>query len=408
MPYIWMVKTRWASTLTNCISQKIHALVKNGLFCKADVFRTAVRHSCLLLRKVLPRLSEQVPLASLLLQYKSGRLYVMMAGFMVGLGYIGMSFCLTSSVWLMLLMTSISGFGHAIINIATITSLRACFEESTFATLYSLCNTMTTVGLGTLPIIFDSLQRHYGIQGALFIFGAILWHTVVIGLLLKPKVPLNKATNETYFRKSGSSLCSRDGIFDIFIAHKAFPILLMVTTLFEANFHGWALYLVPYCQSTGVPSSTAVLLTIIVGVSGFMGKLLMCLLASLDVLHPIMIVVSCFVIALSYTILFVWNSFLGFAVVSAVSGFCCGLTSTHIVCECNRIVCKQHFKSGISWTIFCRTISVATGGIVLGYIRDVSGEFTYAFGFLLILCVMCGFMATFLCLPKLKRTTDCG
>ncbi|XP_071837306.1 uncharacterized protein [Apostichopus japonicus] len=94
--------------------------------------------------------------------------------------------------------------------------------------------------------------------------------------------------------------------------------------------------------------------------------------------------------------------------ISAVSGFCCGLTSTHIVCECNRIVCKQHFKSGISWTIFCRTISVATGGIVLGYIRDVSGEFTYAFGFLLILCVMCGFMATFLCLPKLKRTTDCG
>lgn len=258
------------------------------------------------------------------------------------------------------------GFGHAIINIATITSLRACFEESAFATLYSLCNTMTTVGLGTLPISFDSLQRHYGVQGALFIFGAILWHTVVIGLLLKPKVPLNKATNETYFRKSGSSLCSRDGIFDIFIAHKSFPILLMVTTLFEANFHGWALYLVPYCQSTGVPSSTAVLLTIIVGVSGFMGKLLMCLLASLDVLHPIMIVLSCFVIALSYAILFAWNSFLGFALVSAVSGFCCGLTSTHIVCECNRIVCKQHFKSGISWTIFCRTISVATGGIVLG------------------------------------------
>ncbi|KAJ8024476.1 Monocarboxylate transporter 2 [Holothuria leucospilota] len=334
----------------------------------------------------------------MLLKCRSRRFWAVVGGFLVGLGYIGLSFVIRQTVWLMLLMTSLSGFGLSFLHLITVISLKDTFQDS-YPTAYATSSLGTNVGVSLFPLLLEYLNSYYGIQGGVFVFGAFLWNMIVVGLLIKTTMHREDSTYEEIGEDTGNRLSSLQDSqshricnslpLQIFSLHPNFIFLFISSVLVEVNFVAWATYLVPYGQFLGYPSYTAVFLSTIGGVSGLFGKAFVAIIAYHDCLHPInIIVIPSLLIALSYTATFLLTNFTILAVAASVSGFCIGLQGSGRFSMMGNVVCAKHFNLAVAWSYSGYTLSALVGGIVTGYVRDVTGSFQYAFSFLVVICLL--------------------
>ncbi|KAJ8029959.1 Monocarboxylate transporter 4 [Holothuria leucospilota] len=346
------------------------------------------------------------PLVSFLISKRlEYRFWMILAGFFVGLGYIGLAICLRATIWSMLFVTSLSGIGHSFIDLITLVCLKEQFNDS-FAKAYALSNLGSNLGIAVLPLILGHFQQEYGTQEAIFLFGTFLWNNIIIGFLIKSKnirskvevqkiviISIDRDRNPTQQRTS--KLLT---LFEVFHCHKRFIFIYLITILEIVNFVGWAMLMVPYAESVGIASHIAVFLSTICGASGFVGKLLAAIFVYFDHMHPFTVtVIPSIGVAFAYWITFTWNNFAGFALASFLSGFLISFQAAMNVCLVNFEICHAHFKSGMTWLHSSEAVSFVLGGVLPGYVRDVMGDFRHVFELLLLICVLKGAIGIAMC-----------
>lgn len=251
-------------------------------------------------------------------------------------------------------------------------SLKNSFADR-FGKAYAVINCLSPLGMAILPVVMSLLKRYYGIQGAVFIFGAILWNTVTIGFLVGSAFTCrdqqySDESTTSQVRETQSTRARHHGIFDVFKAHPAFVFLLLVGTLEELHYVAWSMYLIPYCEASGVPSHVAVMLSTISGIFGIIGKVA----AFITVTYlnrrilEYLLVISSLLVAGSYSILLTTQTFLVFAFITSISGFCVGLQVTLITSNLDNTVCNSHFNMSLSWMLSLRSLSTLFGAVVSG------------------------------------------
>ncbi|PIK37680.1 putative monocarboxylate transporter 14 [Apostichopus japonicus] len=251
----------------------------------------------------------------------------------------------------------------------------------------------TNFGIAVFPPIMSFLEELYGTTDGLSIFGAFLWNTAIVGLITTTCSSVDNSAGADYDDEenqvSHDDHKRRSSHFAIFFEQPPFIAFFVLSILVETSFVAWAIYLVPYGESKGLEPNRAALLSTIGGTSGLLGKIFLAMVANFDSLHPLIVfTIPSLIIAFSYLTTFFWSDFAGLATSSVMSGFCIGFQGSGRFTMLGLVVSDEYFKTAVTWLYSGYILSTLSGGIVAGYLRDISGNFQAVFGFLAVVCLL--------------------
>lgn len=200
-----------------------------------------------------------------------------------------------------------SGFGFGLINIATVISLKETFDDS-FATVFSVSLMTANVGIAVLPVILAYLTDALGYESAMLVYSGLTGILIISGLLL----PVSKETRteessaekdrlleekqngaavvENHVKDNVGKLVQDDDVFQgyseyssilrcidslikLFTIHPELMLVLLIEAIYGYGMSSWSIFLVPYCESVGFDSKTAVWLSSVGGLGGLLARL---------------------------------------------------------------------------------------------------------------------------------------
>lgn len=177
-----------------------------------------------------------------------------------------------------LLFFVFSGFGCGCVSYPTYLYMHRVYGNR-FGLVQSITSQFIFIGICVVPLWFTYLWDHFGLQGALILFGAFCWHYVVAGVMISP---IDKKGD---VRQDDNQWRENTNILDFTIREIAAKFkrivtgrqsqrcLLIIVCCHFACYFSWALFLIPVAQSRGHDKSAAVILSTAGGLGGIVGRL---------------------------------------------------------------------------------------------------------------------------------------
>ncbi|XP_071840720.1 uncharacterized protein [Apostichopus japonicus] len=367
------------------------------------------------------------PLVKLLRRCAKYRTLFIFGSMLAAAGYFCHSLLPMVGLWQLALYSATTGVGFGICNISSMVHMKGSFQES-FATVYSISLLSSPAGMAVLPLLSEYLLQTFGIRVDMAVFGLLSLILVPVGMLLPSTDPtlLDKAlqlSNESSSKRdenSDSLETNRGKLFDdkneerieliddkhnqeanegnnisehlfqqgkvnhSFVdSHPDFFLVLAFGFMFGYDMTSWSIFLVPFGEDVGLPSSLAVWMSTCGAIGFVIGDFYSVFLFYKD--HASYL--YCFglpsvVTSVSIFAAIASSEFLAMVVFSALSGFgiaTIGITTTSYIPS---TVCEDHFEVAIVMFYFTVGISAQVGGAVTGIITDLTGSFYVAFGLL--------------------------
>lgn len=286
-----------------------------------------------------------------------------------------------------------------------------------FASVMPLSMIGTYVSVATIPPIMEICRVSYGEKGTFVIFGAICWHLIPCGLLLRKPTSSQKSrqmlssreTDEDEEEEEGAAeeiellrkgddggdgleitdrdepetsswrqriLSSLIGVFRLFL-NPIFLLFFIVSNTRKIPADGWTLFLIPHTIEMGFTPSEAATVASVGGLAGIVGRLLASISFSAKVSPILMFSLYYFLNGIIFivkemfddvlSIQFVGSAFNG-CLLSAQSGMIAGLLS--------HILEPDDFKDTFGVLDFGNGVLALMAGIIPGlYISIVMDEF---------------------------------
>ncbi|XP_071853427.1 monocarboxylate transporter 7-like isoform X3 [Apostichopus japonicus] len=338
------------------------------------------------------------PLATFLNERFNSRLVAIVGGFLAGMGYIGRALFPPKTILHLLMYLSVSGFGFGLVNVITVVSLKESFEAD-YATAYSISMFASYIGVATLPPLLSYLEQSRSVEEGMLVLGIITSTLVVTGFFTdttkntksedssyvetdsgelgsKPKGlsiedndfkaetaldettggPGYTETSQLMLQRSSNDEESKEGTkssfkawMRLFSKHPEFVALLYISTIGDMEFTSWSIFLVPYGEYLGIDSTTAVWLSTIGGISGFIGRVYSSVLfyhKRMNLTLGFHLPLSCLVVG--YVISFIDSTFLALAATALLSGFGISVQSCVSSSLLPSCVCSYHFKHAVT------------------------------------------------------------
>ncbi|XP_072019614.1 monocarboxylate transporter 13-like [Amphiura filiformis] len=267
---------------------------------------------------------------------------IIFAGSVAGMGLILASLC--QHLAGLVIAIAMQSF-LAISKVIALGVLPDYFNDDTISTANSIATCGMSIGVIALPPFTQLLLDTYGWRGALWILGAVTFHSVVCGDLIKyhQRLRLTIATeycqisdshiesDETAQSNKRVSLMKRittfiSNMFNMeLLKNITFDNVLVLSATFGWSYASWLIYLVPDAEDKGIAPITASFLGTIGGLSNILGKLTFPVLKIIIKSNRVVLYITCIISGISLAIDPLIDSFTGMAVCNIVYNFIMGI-----------------------------------------------------------------------------------
>ncbi|XP_072014336.1 monocarboxylate transporter 12-like [Amphiura filiformis] len=265
-----------------------------------------------------------------------------------------------------------------------------------------MANSISTCGMSmgfmALPPFTQLLLDTYGWRGALWILGAVTFHSVVCGYVVKyyQRLRLNIVTkyckiidNDTEPGETAQidkkSLMKRittflSNMLNIeLLKNVTFNNVLVFSVVTGWSFSSWLIYLIPNAEEKGILPLTASLLGTIGGLGNILGKLTFPAL-KMVLSNRAIIYISSIICGTSLAIDPLIDSFTGMAVSTMVYAFTVGLTYIAIFAVMNdTLEAKDMVVDAFAWFYAAYGVGAVAGGFTSGWLFDNTGSYDISF-----------------------------
>lgn len=297
--------------------------------------------------------------------------------------------------------------GFGLLNIETVLSLKDAFGQS-FALAYSTTLLASNVGIAVMPLFLERLLGYFAKHEAMLIFSSVYCTLLLLGLITPsrnnydgedersasetPQAIRNKKEKSNNAQEHEELLLVLEGgvspsqseerVYEnedkanrlVFLlqSHPCVFVLLLLCASYDFILSSWSIFLVPLGESFGLKSETAVWLSTLSGLSGFVGRLFciaMYFWSNINLVTGFTIpylLIACGCLLAVFLKKFLWlagaASLGGFGV--AVLG---NMTST-VIPAC---VCDNHYQITVILVYTTSGIITQFGGIATGKLYNV-------------------------------------
>ncbi|KAJ8032586.1 hypothetical protein HOLleu_26146 [Holothuria leucospilota] len=259
------------------------------------------------------------------------------------------------------------------------------FEEA-FSLAYSIRDLFLYLGISFMPPLLEFLLRNYGLSWTFLLLGAIDWHTVISGVLLKQAKPSAcqgkklpavdtslKDTDRGAMTKRSQvnshpclALFSFLGVSPA-LHHPIFVLFILLHSIVSFNFVIWALFLVPYGVSLGYQPGVAVFLSTFGGIGGLVGKLIVIIVFYFDKMNQITAtVIPCTVYGIALAGYMLFDGHIMLVISSILSGLSLGYADASTSAMLPWYLCEKHLRQGLAMSYFYSGLFMQLGGIIAG------------------------------------------
>ena len=233
------------------------------------------------------------------------------------------------------------------------------------------------------PPLFEMFIQIYGWRGAMLLLGAFNAHTLVCGVMVRPR-PKDKGIAEivvekgTHKKKKGVDYGERSNfrhMMDrltkylefLFVDNPKFIAIMMADLLSGVLFTGWAIFLVPHAMARGMSSQLASFLSSSGAVGLIVGRVLMGPLIQGGCVTALQLYVILAVInAGAFFVDVILTDFPVMASLAFVNGLCTGTLGLLSFGASAEILGDDHAVNAYSITLMLFPVADLVGGIVLG------------------------------------------
>ncbi|XP_071828164.1 uncharacterized protein [Apostichopus japonicus] len=274
------------------------------------------------------------------------------------------------------------------------------FDKETFPVAYSVRELFQYLGITAIPVLLEQLREEYGLSGSYLIMGALVWNCMISGVLMKSKRPPPQSVDHDHAHESSESAKRKDEsagpddkteetrmgnllmLFSIEPAtrHPLFTLCIIIHSLLSYSFVVWAVFLVPFGKTLGLPSDVAVLLSVFGGIGGLFGKIVVLFVFLSNRMNAITCsVIPATICTVSLSGYIFYQDFWTLAVSSLFCGFSLAYADCALCGILPRYVCKVHVRQGVAISNLFSGALMQLGGIISGALLDISGSFTIIF-----------------------------
>lgn len=153
----------------------------------------------------------------------------------------------------------------------------------------------------------------------------------------------------------------------LLVGHPGALLLVCLHVVYDLNYAGWSIFLVPYGVSLGLESATAVWLSTFGGLGGLSGRLFcMFLFYSGYDGNVYGVALPAFIVAVGISLSLISYSFTTLLVTAFLSGFGLAAQASSLSAMVPSFVCKRHFKSCVVLMYTVGGVMSQLGGIITG------------------------------------------
>ncbi|XP_071840822.1 monocarboxylate transporter 14-like [Apostichopus japonicus] len=372
------------------------------------------------------------PLVKFLRRFAEYKTLYMFGGMLAAAGYFCRAIFPMNGIWVLFIYSAITGIGFGLCNISSVVYMERAFRDS-FPTAYSISLFAAYFGIAILPLLSEYLFKSFGIRVDMTVFGALCLIMVPVGLILPSKelkssdkaqqrrgeehLPL---TAEDFTRRNPNNNIASSSIMEqnrelsgydrqretvstklgstenlleekrlnhpLFSGHPDFLLVWAIGTMFGLTLSSWAIFLIPFGESAGLDSSTAVVMSLFGGIGGVLGDLY-CICIFYKGLANILsgFALPSFLVFLSFIVTLISSEFPALALYSFISGFGIAVQGIASTSFTPSTLCDDHFEVAIVLSYFTGGIAAQLGSGLTGALIDITGSFSLAFGLLSVL-----------------------
>ncbi|KAJ8032448.1 Monocarboxylate transporter 7 [Holothuria leucospilota] len=393
---------KWKSFTAGCILLYFFGgcIKTNGIFLNELVMQFKTTHAMVAWAFALQHGVSYLfaPFTEVMISAFGKRRVGVSGGLLVGSAYVYLGIS-AQSTWQLFCAYVSSGVGFGMIVISVYIYLQEQFKEK-FPFVNSIVSLFNFVGLSTLPPAIQYLKACFGVRNALVLMGTLLWNLVLCGLLFsKPELQrkseeivtiqdlttskqteTSPETENTFGQKSEGTVqkvCNMLGVSP-FLFHKTLSIFVILESLGFFVYISWAIFLVPFGTSIGLPPDEAVFLSTAGGLGGIVGKVFAVVLFHFNKMNSY---TSCFVPflvnGLSLLASMFTKKFFQLAALMFVSGAAQGLHSSAMFGLLPSMVCHFHFHQTVVITYLVDGVAIQLGGLISGkYLKKIGSSYT--------------------------------
>ncbi|XP_072033395.1 monocarboxylate transporter 12-like [Amphiura filiformis] len=300
-----------------------------------------------------------------------------------------------TETWIIgLTISLVPGFGGVATFIIGAEAILAGELAKYFDQHYGLANAIArsgiSIGIVVMPFLTQFLNDVYGWRGALLLLGALNFHSVISGLLLK-STSHHVPDDETAFplslnteKNPAHQQLSRTIAYFVDLELLLNPIVLkrIVYNLGSAYaFVGWMIYLVPNAIDIGISPYRAASLSAIGGIGNLLGNATFPLLKK-KLLNEHILYMTTLVVCLSlvgHSFLSLLKSYNGLVVASFTFGFARGPATLASYQIAKENIEEDKINDVCTWMLVAYSIGSVTSGFLSGWIYDETGSYTVSF-----------------------------
>ncbi|XP_054756899.2 monocarboxylate transporter 14-like [Lytechinus pictus] len=378
------------------------------------------------------------PFVTLALRLANHRSVAMSGGLLSGLCIIACAFLRNTIAIGVFLALAGAGFSMTFtpLNLA----LNDSFQEH-FVFWSTLTSYDYTLGSMLMPIVIEKSLQAYGYEGAFLILGAITLHTLVCGAAIRKAVGNGDASrtggsnnhgnaeskhkrgnqngelmNETdmhlHWEEEGKKEEESQGeeredencketcqekrrlvqcepvparnapavLCHGLLQERIFVVSIPIAFLMNYIIYAWMLFLVSHAEELGIPPPRAIYLSTIGGIAGVIGRSVLMILLKHGANDLVVYIIVGTICTVSLLLDFIGSDYPIRAVLAFTQGLCFFIEDNVYISLSKKAVCDEaNFDIALSLYSFMCGVGIACGGLLTGYLIDVTQSFTKVF-----------------------------
>ncbi|XP_041466832.1 monocarboxylate transporter 14-like [Lytechinus variegatus] len=377
------------------------------------------------------------PFVTLALRLANHRSVAMSGGLLSGVCIIACAFMRNTVAVGVFLALAGAGFSMTFtpLNLA----LNDSFQEN-FVFWSTLTSYGYTSGSMLMPIVIEKSLQAYGYEGAFLILGAITLHTLVCGAAIRKTVGNGDASrtggsnnhgnaenkhkrgnqngelmNETdmhlHWEEEGEEeesqekeredgncketcqekrrLIQREPVLarnaPAVLCHgllqeRIFLVSIPIAFLVNYIIYAWMLFLVPHAEELGIPPPRAIYLSTIGGIAGVIGRSVLVILLKYGANDLVVYIIVGTICTFSFLLDFIGSAYPLRAVLAFTQGLCFFIEdNVYISLSKKAVFDEANFDIALSLYSFTCGVGISCGGLLTGYLFDVTRSFTKVF-----------------------------
>ncbi|XP_077990991.1 monocarboxylate transporter 12-like [Glandiceps talaboti] len=321
---------------------------------------------------------------------------VFVGGILSSCGLLLSSFA-TSVFFLYFSFGILVGFSYGLVFIPSIVLVSYYFKKR-HAMANGLAFSGSAMGVMIFPPLCHFLIEHYGWRGALIFLAGLNSNICVFASLFRPP-PLKKTPRKLRAEqdpmltdKSMGEAEQKKKILDVKLFKESYTFSLICLLLFLLGFSTFIplIHLIPRAVYSGIPHGKASLLVSIIGLAGFVGRILHGVIINAGILTPYrMFQIAVLISGIASLLSPFGNTYMLLMAYAAVYGFTSGCYNPLVAVIMKEVVGEEKLPTAVGFSMLILGLGHLIGSPIAGKLFDMSGAYKLSFwaagvGFLLV------------------------